>query len=137
MDIFKRTRDFIRNVKPVGHVSYEEWQDIVERYSEAKKFLSSKGKIISLMRDDLKNAENIVLENRVHEVQEERSFETFKKVFITPKEEQLNELVGQIKLLRGYIKELESWIERKETLERQEADGKIIIHREEVVRKER
>lgn len=138
MEVFKRTRDFIRNVKPVGQITYEEWQDIVDRYTEAKKFMSDKGKIVALMKEDLKNAEDVVLENRFHEVREERTIiDTLKKIFIVPKEEQLNELVGQVKLLRGYLKEIQSWIDRKEKLEKDEADGRIIIQREEVVRKEK
>lgn len=130
MEVFKRTRDFVRNMRPVGKITAVEWNDIVDRYNFAKKFLDVKNHAYNLMTADLENARDIILENRVHSVQDRKMItDSIMKVFITPKKEQLNELVGQYKYIKGFLKELQSWIERKETLEKEEAQGKITIDR--------
>ncbi len=129
--MIQRVRDVVRNIRPQETISYEEWQDIMDRFARATQFLDEKNPIYITFQEDLKNAENIVLENRIHEVQEVKTItKAFKKIFLTPREEQLNELVGQVKYLRGILAEINSWITRKEELEKQEADGRITIDRD-------
>lgn len=127
--LFKRTRDVLRqNLKPQENISLAEWEDIVDRYAEAKTFMASR--IYTLLQEELKKAEEIVLLNRVHEVREVKVIsEVFQKIFTTAKGEQMDELVGQIKFIRDLLKEILSWVVRKESLEKLEAEGKITIER--------
>jgi hypothetical protein len=130
--MIKRIRDKIRQFKPQEVVAYKDWLDIVDRYNYAFDFMKETNPAYAIMREDLKDAESIVLENRVHEVKEVHIIsDVFQKIFTTEKKVQVDELVGQIKYLRGYFAELQSWIDRKVRLEKLEADGKIIIRREE------
>lgn len=129
--MIKRVRDKLQHYKPQEVISFADWQDITSRFNFAKAFLAEDNPASQILREELKNAEEIVITNRVHEVKEVRIIGEIQKIFTTPKDEQLDELVGQIKFIRGYIAELESWIYRKEELESLEADGKITIRRKE------
>jgi CHASE3 domain sensor protein len=83
-----------------------------------------------MFQNELKSAEEIVLTNRVHEVREVKVISEFlQKIFTTSKEEQTDELVGQIKFIREFLAEVQSWIDRKVELERMEAAGEITIDR--------
>jgi hypothetical protein len=127
--LFRRTRDVMRqNLKPQEHISIEEWEEITDRYADAKRFKS--GKVYSLLKEELAHAEELVMLNRIHEVREVKVIsEAFQKIFTTPKREQVDEVVGQVKFIRGLLKEIDSWIERKESLEKLEGDNKITIAR--------
>lgn len=129
--MIKRTRDKLRQFRPQEVVSFQDWQDILNRFAFASQFLAEDNPAAMIMRHDLQEAEEIILTNRVHDVKEVRIIGEIQKIFSTNKEEQLNELVGQVKYIRGYLAELQSWIDRKVQLEKLEADGKIVIRREE------
>lgn len=127
---FKRTRDVLRRKMPVGRISYEEWKDVESRYTFATGFLADENPVYNLLVDGLKKAEDIVLENRLHEVREVKKIsDNLKKIFITPKQEQLDELVGQVKLINNILNEVKFWKSYKEELERLEGLGKINIDR--------
>jgi len=126
--MLQRIRDHVKAFKPQEQITYEEWTFISDRAISAKKFLDENNQVYVMLAQSLKDAESTVLENRVLEVREERTVsELFKKVFIYPKQMQLDELVGQIKLIRNLFRECQSWIDMKKMYEKQEANGKITI----------
>jgi len=127
--VVKRIRDKIRNFKPQEVISYNEWQDITARFVHASEILKTDNPAYQILISDLENAEDMVLTNRVREVKEVKIIGDIQRIFSTPKEEQMNELVGQIKYIRAYIAELTSWVDRQISLEHMEAEGKIIIRR--------
>ncbi len=121
----------MRSIRPQQTISYQDWVQIEDRAKTAILFMKKTNPLYIMMQNDLKEAETIVLENRVHEVREVRVLnELLQKVFVTPKQEQLDEVIGQIKYLRLFFSEMESWIYTKKDLENQEAEGRIIIERD-------
>jgi hypothetical protein len=52
-------------------------------------------------------------------------------MFITPKQIQVDETVGQLKYIRGFLSELQTWVDFKAELEKKEANGEITIERHE------
>lgn len=128
----QRLRDFKRYTKPQQKISFEEWEQIKERALKAKTFFKEDNLIYTTLKQSLTDAENIILENRVKEVRDVHTIsDTLKKIFITSREIQYDELVGQIKFIRTFLAELQSWVDFKSTLEKQEANGKILIERTE------
>lgn len=127
--MIKRVRDKLRNYKPQEVIPYEDWKDIEERYNFAIVFLKEDNPASLILKTDLQEAREIVLHNRVHEVKEVRIIGEIQKIFTTDKKEQMNELVGQIKYIEGFLGELQSWVDRKVSLEHLEADGKVVIRR--------
>lgn len=127
--MIKRVRDKLRNYRPQEVITYEDWRDIESRYSFAVTFISDDNPAYLILKRDLEEAREVILHNRVHKVKEVRLIGEIQKIFTTNKEEQINELVGQIKYIEGYLSELTDWIGRKKMLERMEADGKVVIRR--------
>jgi len=126
----QRIRDAKRNFKPLQKISYDEWESIRTRSLSATKFFDDSNIVYRSMKDGLDEAMDIITENRLREVREEHTVsDTFKKVFITPKKIQDDELVGQIKFIKDLFRELQSWIDFKKEIEEQEADGSIVIER--------
>lgn len=127
--MIKRVRDKLRNYRPQDVISYEDWQDIENRFIFASQFLKEENPAYVILKTDLEEAREIVIHNRVHDVKEVRIIGEIQKIFSTDKKEQMDELVGQIKYIEGYLAELTSWVARKVDLERLEADGKVVIRR--------
>ena len=126
----KRIRDKIRNFKPREQVSIEDWEDIKTRHSLAKKLLKEDNPLYILLTESLSKAETLILENRLKEVRESHKItDSLTKVFVTPKKVQDDEIVGQIKFLRTLLLELESWVERRDDVEQREAEGRVVIER--------
>lgn len=125
----KRIRDGKRYFKPQQKITFEEWEEITDRAAQAEVFFKL-NRVTNTLKDSLSDAESMILENRVREVHEEHTIaEGLKKIFITPKKIQDDELVGQIKFIRSYFAELKTWIDFKADLEKKEADGVISIER--------
>lgn len=125
----KRIRDKLRTFKPQEVISYETWVDIEDRAAQAEEFMKEGNFLSSMLESELKEAEEIVLTNRVHKVKEVRLLGDIQKIFTTEKKVQLDELVGQIKFIRGFLAEARGWIQRKAELESLESNGKVIIRR--------
>ena len=126
----KRIRDKVRNFKPREQVSIEDWEDIKTRHNLAKKLLKEDNPLYILLTESLNKAETMILENRLKEVRESHTItDSLTKVFITPKKVQDDEIVGQIKFLRTLLLELESWVERRDDVEQREAEGRVVIER--------
>lgn len=125
-----RLRDIKRYIKPQQEITFEEWELVMDKYNQAQAFLSEESFIHQIMLEDLEKVKTIIFENRVHEVHENKKItDNFRKIFITSKQEQVDELVGQVKYIQGILDTVKSWIEMKEELEAMEAQGKITIER--------
>lgn len=128
--MINRIRDKVRQFKPQEVVSAKDWESIEDNHAFAATFLKKENPGYRILLGDLKEAEEIILNNRVHEVHELRVISEFlHKTFKTGKKQQVDELVGQIKYIRGYLGELQLWIDRKVELEKLEGEGKIVIER--------
>lgn len=129
--MIQRVRDKVRSFKPQQVISFKDWSIINDKAAKASRFLSEDNVLYQTLIAELKSAQDIILENRVHEVREIRIIGEIQKIFITGREEQMNELVGQVKFIKNFLAELQSWIDLKNQLQKQEADGSIIIRRKE------
>lgn len=127
--MIKRIRDKVRNFRPQEIISYADWTDIENRFIFASEFLKPENPAYQILKTDLEEAREIVLHNRVHDVKEVRIIGEIQKIFSTPREEQMDELVGQIKYIEGYLAELQAWVDRKLSLEALEGAGKVAIRR--------
>lgn len=126
----RRIRDQKRYLRPQQIISFEEWENISSRASYAKQFLKEDNPIYATMKQSLVDAENMILENRVREVKEVHVIsETLQKIFTTPKEIQDDEIVGQLKFIRTFLSELQTWIDFKVEIEKKEAEGVVSIQR--------
>lgn len=128
--MFTRTRDKLPNFKPQEKVSAENWEKICDRYVIAKGFLNSDNPIYQILAGLLETNKNLLLENKLKEVREEKLTDTLRRIFVTPKKVQEDEVVGQIKLTKNLFEEIESWIKVKEEIERRESTGITVIERE-------
>ncbi len=129
--MIQRVRDKVRSFKPQQVISFKDWSIINDKSAKASRFLAEDNVLYQTFLAELKSAQDIILENRVHEVREIRIIGEIQKIFITGREEQMNELVGQVKFIKNFLAELQSWIDLKNHLQKQEADGSIIIRRKE------
>lgn len=128
--LLTRTRDFVRkSARPLEHVSFEEWNMIVDKATEAQKFMDSE--IHKLMEGDLNDAKELILTNRIHEEREVHVVtDLFQRIITIPQREKLDETVGKIKYIKGIFRDMQGFIDDKVGKEKMEADGKITIERE-------
>lgn len=132
--MIQRIRDAQKFFRPQGQISFEEWQDITDKYAYAKKFMSDTNPIYTEMKAQLQEAESDIMENRLREVHNfdfDTNLGAIRRMFITPKKLQDDETVGQIKFLRAFFAKLESWMAIKEDYEKKEANGLLTIDRQE------
>jgi len=124
----RRIRDRVLNQKPLQKLTQEEWDDVQNRHTLAVKFLAEDNAIYALLKNELNNAEEMIMENRLREVHEIHTItDTFKKVFVTPKQIQDDELTGQVKFIRSFIREIKSWIDRYDEIKQMIDNGEIVI----------
>ena len=132
-NMIERVRDFKRNFRPQAHLSFEEWEDITDKYAYAKKFMSDANPVYMKMKVQLKKFEDDILENKLkeeHKFNFDFNMGVVKEMFVTPKKIQDDETIGKIKYLRDFFAELDFWIWNKEDHEKKEADGEIAIEHE-------
>jgi len=118
--------------RTVKTVSKEQWEEAERKAKLADKILHSKefADIPAYLKVAEEQAKEMILTNRIKEVREEVTIaETLKKVFITPKKVQEDEIIGTIKFIRQFVTELQSWIEQKNELLNAEDKGRIQIER--------
>lgn len=126
--MIKRIRDRIRKTSPNSIISYEEWENIVNKHNTAKYILRETNPFRILLEESLSNAEELILSNRIKEVHDHNVVsDKLKKVFITTKREQENETIGQIKLLRDILNTLQSWVDAKKDIENAVNKGVVKI----------
>jgi hypothetical protein len=114
------------------HITVEQWEEIEDRASAATYFLTNKRFtfLVNYLNNALKEIETIILTNRVQAVHEEMTIsDKLKRIFITPKQVQLDELVGQYKFITQFLDFVKFTAQQKEELERQASLGKVIIER--------
>ena len=68
----RRIRDRVFNQKPLQKLTQEEWDDVQNRHTLAVKFLAEDNAIYALLKNELNNAEEMIMENRLREVPQER-----------------------------------------------------------------
>lgn len=117
---------------PKTTISVEEWEQIEAKSKAAKLILEEKR--FSFLIDYLKSAkadiERIILNNTVREVREEVTItDQLKRIFVTPRKQQLDELAGQYKLLEQLFNFLHQTVNLKEEAERLEDKHKLVIER--------
>lgn len=132
-----RIRDGVRYHKPQQKISFDDWEQITTRASLAAAFFKEDNYTFITMKADFEEAEKIILENRIFEVHEEITVSTqesekgiipqLKRIFITPKKIQVDELVGRYKYIKKLFAEFQTWIDFKKELESKEAKGEIEI----------
>lgn len=128
--MINRVRDGKRYFKPQQKISFAEWEDIHERAAFSKAFFRSGNSVRELMEINLKEVEDMILENRIKEVHEEHTMsDVLKKIFITSRQVQVDEVTGQLKYIRSFLAEIKSWMDFEAELLRLEASGKISIER--------
>lgn len=129
--------------KPVGHVPYDEWVSITERAEQAKRFKESF--LCAMITHDMEEAKNKLLTSAFDErhtvhyqaaslTQDSSGIsflpEQIRQVFVKPRSVTHDELVGQFGYMNAILKEADFWIEKKIKMDKEEADGLIIVDRE-------
>lgn len=106
------------------------FDELEEQASAAKYFL--KNKRFKFIRDYLQEAmdeaRNQILENRIRDVREEVTIsDKLKRVFITPRKVQVDELVGAYKFIKKFFDDLEYMISLPEEVKKKAERGEIEI----------
>ena len=111
------------------HFSSEEWEKITYNAIAAEKFFKSD--ICKVMERDLKAAKELVYTNRVHEEREVHVVTAlFQRIITIPRKEKLDELVGEIKYIKGIFSDMQGYIDERKNKEKMESEGKIAIDRQ-------
>lgn len=110
-------------------ITAEEYQRISEESKYAEMILKNKN--FKFIRDYLESAlvyvEQSILNNTIKEVHEHQTItDKLKRVFITQKKEQIDELTGQYKFIKKFLSDLEYFVSRKLDLDK-EIERKLVI----------
>lgn len=111
-------------------ISAQDWQKMENNAKWADQLLTSSK--FGFLRDYLQSAQeeikDMILTNRVKEVHEEFSIkENLKKIFVTPKKIQVDELVGKYAFINQFLEYLHFLVQLKKDAEKAQSDKKIII----------
>lgn len=111
-------------------MTQEEYTKITEQANIAIHFLE--GKDFEFLRKDLYDMleyiESSILNNSIHDVTEEITVsEKIKKLFFTPKKEQIDELKGQYKFIHKFLNGIQFYVQQKKDLEDHIAKGKVLL----------
>ena len=113
-------------------VSFEDWEEMEDNASAVKYFLKNKrfALIRNYLKEAMEEAEKQILENRIKDVHEEvKISDRIKKIFITPKKTQVDELVGAYKFIKKFFEDMEYMVRLPNELLEKEAKGEITIER--------
>lgn len=111
-------------------ISKLEYDKIVDEGAVAWEILNDdRFEFVRLLIETPRNyARESILNNTITDVSEEVTIsERIKKIFFKPKREQIDELVGQYKVINKFLSDLEDRVATKEQLERGVANDTIII----------
>lgn len=111
-------------------VSQEEYDKIIDEGTIAWRILNDdEFEFVRLILKSAKNyAKESILNNTITDVSEEATVsDTVKRIFSRKKKEQVDELVGQYKLVNRFFDELQERVDTKDSLEKGLADDKIVI----------
>lgn len=110
-------------------ITAEEYQRISDESKYAEMILKNKN--FKFIRDYLESAlvyvEQSILNNTIKEVHEQQTItDKLKRVFITQKKEQIDELTGQYKFIKKFLSDLEYFVSRKQEVD-SEIERKTVI----------
>lgn len=110
-------------------ITAEEYQKISDESKYAEMILKNKN--FKFVRDYLESAlvyvEQSILNNTIKEVHEHQTItDKLKRVFITQKKEQIDELTGQYKFIKKFLSDLEYFVSRKQEVD-SEIERKTVI----------
>lgn len=119
----------------VSTISKEEYQLIHDQASVADEILTD-GRF-QFIRDYFKAqsdyVEKSILENTIHEVREIVTIsDKLTKLFVTPKQIQVDELSGQYKLIKKFFEDLEQFVQIKKDLEEAIEKGTVKVDEQKV-----
>jgi hypothetical protein len=113
-------------------VSKEEYELTADQSATAKYFLTHKRFefIRGYLSDVQEDIEARILNNTIREVQEEHTVSgILKRVLITPKKEQIDELSGRYKMVNDFMNWIDTKSRSKDEMEEAELQGKVIIEK--------
>lgn len=122
----------IRNFRRKPTIKAEEWDKIEEKAKSASYFLNNKRfKFIQeYINASLNEIEQLILNNSVKEVHEESIIsDKFKKIFVTPKKVQVDELIGAYKWIKQFMADLEFLIIQRDNFAKKAENKEIEIER--------
>lgn len=111
-------------------VSKEEYDGIANKASASKYFLENDR--FKFILDYLGNAtadiEQKIISNQILEVHEEHTItDKIKRLFITPKQGQVDELRGVYKWIKKFLADLEYYSQLKKEMDDEVAKGKVVL----------
>jgi hypothetical protein len=127
--MFKRTRDKIPQTRKKT-IQPQVWQEIQDRADCADAILNGKKfkHFWGMVEQSKSYATETILYNRVLDTKEVHSVsDNFKKIFFTPKQVQVDELVGQIKLIKQLEDTLQGWLQTKRDFEAKMESGEVEV----------
>lgn len=111
-------------------ITKEEYEKTREQSRIAETFLNSKDFqfIRDLITGGISYAEKSILENTIHDVTEEITIsDKIKKLFFTPKKEQMDELKGQYKWIKKFMDDVAYFASLKEKLDKDIERGAVWV----------
>jgi len=111
-------------------VDKEEYDEIADKASASKYFLGNERfKFIrSYLQNSLADIEKKIISNQILEVHEEQTItDKIKRIFITPKQGQVDELRGVYKWIKRFLEDLEYYSQLKKEMDDEVAKGKVVL----------
>jgi hypothetical protein len=111
-------------------ITKQEYEKTAEQSRIAAIFLESKDYdfIREYISSALSYAEKSVLENTIHDVTEEVTIsDKIRKLFFTPKKEQMDELKGQYKWIKKFMEDMKYFASLKEQLDKDIERGSVYV----------
>jgi hypothetical protein len=122
----------MKNIIRKQTIKIEEWEEIENRASSAQFFLTDKrfAFIVDFFNQNREEIHTLLMENRIKDVDEILTIsDKLKKVFHIPAKVQVDELIGQHKLIKQFFTFLQDAITLKTDLEAKEARKQLLIER--------
>lgn len=124
-----QTRKKIRHIRR-SFISEEEYRDISDKSSAAKYFLGHERFqfIREYMNSGSKSALDKIVLNEITEVHEVRTItDSLKKIFITPKKPQVDELRGAYKWIIKFFEDMQMYADLRAKLDDDVEKGRVVI----------
>ena len=114
----------------VSTISKEEYKEVLSQAAVASGILEDER--FKFLRDYFNNAsayvENSILQNTIHDVREIVTLsDKLTRLFFTPKQLQVDEMVGQYKFIKKFFEDLNQFIKIKDDVEEAIAKGTVKI----------
>lgn len=115
---------------PKKIISKEEYDQIEDRSAVAREFLENDRFqfIRDYFQDNLNYVEKSILNNEITDVEECVTItDKIKRTFFKPKKVQVDELVGQYKLIKKFFNDLNFYVNVKSDLDEATEKGEVIV----------